>query len=128
MVDSAVPLGKRKEDNIFALNNVRRYMLSNRKDIILVNDGRYTSGFTLIEAVMVVVMLGILYFVIQPRFDAFYNLKLKTAAKKLISDIRYAQSLAVSRHDDYAVSFDVNGENYRVYCVSDGKLAPGGVT
>jgi len=123
MVDSAVPLGKRKEDNIFALNNVRRYMLSNRKDIILVNDGRYTSGFTLIEVVMVIVMLGILYFVIQPRFDTFYNLKLKTAAKKLISDIRYAQSLAVSRHDDYAVSFDVNGENYRVYCVSDGKLA-----
>jgi len=123
MAGSAIPLGKRKEDNIFALNNIRRCMFPAHKDIILIDNGRYTSGFTLIEAVMVVVILGILYFAAQPRFDTFYNLKLKTAAKKLISDIRYTQSLAVSRHDDYAIYFDVDGENYRVYRVSDGKLA-----
>ncbi len=80
-------------------------------------------GFTFIEAVMVIVILGILVVVANPRFEIFYELKIRSAAKKIISDIRYTQSLAMSQHEDYAVSFDIYDDSYRVYRISDNTTA-----
>ena len=72
---------------------------------------------------MVIIILGILVVVANPRFEIFYDLKRRSAAKKIISDICYAQSLAVSQHDDYAVYFDIYDNSYRVYRVSDNTTA-----
>ncbi len=81
------------------------------------------SSFTLIEVIMVIVILGILVVFARPRFEIFYELKIRGGAKRIISDIRYAQSLATSRHEDYAISFDTADNSYRVYRVSDGATA-----
>jgi len=80
-------------------------------------------GFTLIELVMVIVIVGILAVIAVPRFESFYAIKLDGATKKVVSDIRYAQQLAIARHEDYRVVFDVANNNYEVRRVSDGSFA-----
>lgn len=76
-------------------------------------------GFTMIELVMVIVIVGILAALAMPRFESFNFIKLEGAVNKAVSDLRYVQQLAVSRHDTYAVSFDPAGETYRAFRVSD---------
>ena len=77
------------------------------------------SGFSLIETVMVIVIVGILAGLAIPRFDSFFNIKLDGAVKKLVLDIRYIQQLAVARHENYAITFNTGNNTYRGYRVLD---------
>jgi prepilin-type N-terminal cleavage/methylation domain-containing protein len=81
--------------------------------------GRSSQGFTLIEVVMVVVIVGILAVVAIPRFQAINAIKLSAAAKKIVSDIRYVQALAVSAHDTYGLTFETSQELYNVTRIRD---------
>jgi len=67
------------------------------------------GGFTIIEVAMVIVIVGIMAALTIPRFNTFYGIKLSGAAKKVTSDIRYAQQLAVTRHENYNINFSPNG-------------------
>jgi prepilin-type N-terminal cleavage/methylation domain-containing protein len=85
--------------------------------------GRTSAGFTFIELVMVIVIVGILAVVTVPRFQAFNIIKLNSAVKKIVSDIRYTQSIAVSSHDMYGMTFDTGLERYDVRRVRDNTFA-----
>ena len=63
-------------------------------------------GFTVIEVVMVVVIVAILAALAVPRFESFYTIKLSGAMKKVITDIRYVQQMAVSRHTNSRIVFN----------------------
>ena len=81
-------------------------------------------GFTLIELVMVIVIVGILAVIAVPRFESFYAIKLDGATKKVVSDIRYVQQLAVSLHENYEIIFDIDPNNkYEVRRVLDNSFA-----
>jgi len=74
-------------------------------------------GFTLIELIVVIVILLILSAVIAPKItDVITGTRINTAARKIASDIRYAQSLAISAQTTYGVIFNPNPTNtYSLY-------------
>jgi prepilin-type N-terminal cleavage/methylation domain-containing protein len=80
-------------------------------------------GYTVIELIMVIVIVGILAALAMPRFQSFYYIKFNGAMKKVIADIRYVQQLAVSRHESYNIIFDTASETYEVRRVSDNSYA-----
>ena len=72
-------------------------------------------GFTLIELLIVIAILSILAVIsfsvvvsLQPSFH------LKAATRDLISDIRYAQQLAVTQQVDYGVLFSSSTNSYQI--------------
>ncbi len=77
-------------------------------------------GFTIVELVMVIVIIGILSVIAHSRFTTYYDLKLEGAARKLAADIRYAQQFSLSQHVTHGIEFDVTNNRYRIYVVSTG--------
>jgi len=56
--------------------------------------------------------LGILAALAVPRFESFYSIKLNGAVKKVVSDIRYVQQLAVSEHTNTKIVFSAAANTY----------------
>ncbi len=54
------------------------------------------KGFTLIELVMVIILVGILAVFVAPRLGTVTGTKADTVADKIRADIRYVQSLAMT--------------------------------
>lgn len=74
-------------------------------------------GFTLIEIVMVLLLIAILAVVVIPRLGTYTGMQLEVAAKKVASDIRYAQSLAMANRTAQwqRITFDADTDSYRIY-------------
>lgn len=64
------------------------------------------KGFTLIELVMVLVLIGILAVFAAPRLGDISTIKADAFVDKLRSEIRYAQNLAMSQNRRYRVYFN----------------------
>lgn len=75
----------------------------------------FTKGFTALELIMAILIMGILTFVAIQRSTA-PEVCTAQAAYKIKSDIRYAQGFALATQKRTRVSFDAAGENYSVYC------------
>ncbi len=74
-------------------------------------------AFTFVEAIMVIVIIGILVTVSLPRMSVFYTLTFQSAGKKLLGDLRYAQTFAMTHHVNSAVQFYAANDNYSaVFC------------
>lgn len=73
-------------------------------------------GFTLLEAVLVIAIVAILAIATVPRFD-LSSAGLDAAARKIRSDILYAQSLAMSRGVPHGILFTANAA-YILYATS----------
>lgn len=74
-------------------------------------------GFTLIEIVMMLLLIAILAVAVIPRLGMFTGMQLDVAAKKMASDIRYAQSLAMTNRTAqwHRITFDAGADSYRIY-------------
>lgn len=67
------------------------------------------NGFTLIELVIILIVLGIIAAVAIPRLADTTSLKASATARKLRSDIAYAQELAMTRNLRTRVYFNGTG-------------------
>jgi Tfp pilus assembly protein FimT len=74
------------------------------------------SGYNLIELAAILVITGFLSVMVFAAINnASSNSQLNTAANKLASDLRYAQSMAAGNAVWYGVTFEVTANRYRLY-------------
>ncbi len=87
--------------------------LRNRQSVLRLSRFR-SSGFTLVEMVLVVVILAIAAMMAIPFATSGTSTQLKGAATIIASDLEYAKSMAISRGKKYAVDFDEGAESYSI--------------
>ena len=76
--------------------------------------GRPTSGFTLIEILVVVVILGIAAAIIVPHIGSRSDLKATSAARLMMADLIYVQNRSISQQKWHYVQFDTATNSYKV--------------
>ena len=65
-----------------------------------------SNGFTLIELIISVVVLGVIVAMAAPQFDSIVpRLKFKSASRDLVSDMRLIRSLAIAQRAQYGINF-----------------------
>lgn len=67
------------------------------------------TGFTLIEMVMVLILIGVLAVVFVPRAPSKGSLTFAGQAQQLASDIRYVQALSMTRGQRYCLNLTGTG-------------------
>ena len=71
-----------------------------------------SSGFTLAELIVVVVILAVAAGMVVPYAISTSDLSVVSAARILAADLEYAQNLAITTQQSVIVSFDVANETY----------------
>lgn len=72
-------------------------------------------GFTLIELMSVIIILGILIVIAIPGFSVMgTGMRLKSAARDIISDIQLAKARSLRDRSTYTIFFDTNNRKYTV--------------
>ena len=75
---------------------------------------RSLTGFTLIELIVVISIIGFLTVAIITSYVDPINLRIDGAARKIQSDVRYAHLLAFSEQRRHRLVFDAANESYVV--------------
>jgi MSHA pilin protein MshC len=73
-----------------------------------------SRGFTLVELIMVVVLIGILAVSVVPKFVDTSAISLQGGAAMVVADIRYTQELAMGTHTPKTITFTTNNTFYTV--------------
>ncbi len=74
-----------------------------------------SRGFTLIELVMILLIIAIMGVLVMRPISYLSSIREQEAASKVKSDIRYAQSYALSSQQRTRISFDTAAQTYSVY-------------
>lgn len=76
------------------------------------------KGFTLIELVMMIVIIGIIALTVMPKTTAGTAVKLEAGCRKMALDLRYSREMAMAQQVRFGISFDPAGETYFVYRIN----------
>jgi prepilin-type N-terminal cleavage/methylation domain-containing protein len=72
-------------------------------------------GFTLIEIIVVVIVLGIASAIIVPQISSRDDLDASSAARTVMSDLLYAQNRAIATQQYHYVVFNLATQDYSLY-------------
>ena len=81
----------------------------------------HRPGWTLFQVVVAIVVMGVLFVAAMPTYR-IDSKRVDSAARRLQSDMRYAQQLAMSTRRHTWVTLDVNNETYRLYIEDPAQL------
>jgi prepilin-type N-terminal cleavage/methylation domain-containing protein len=76
---------------------------------------RSGDGFTMVELVLVITLLGLLAWIAYPKFATFYEIKIDAAARRVAADVRYAQSQAIATRKVHGLLFEPGLGRYTVF-------------
>lgn len=73
------------------------------------------QGFSLIELVIVIAIVGVLTLMVMPYFGSFLQYAaLKNDSMVLVSDLKSYRQLAIIEHVNYKFAFDINSDSYTI--------------
>jgi general secretion pathway protein H len=75
-------------------------------------------GFTFLEIVVVLFIVGLLVLLIYPRVQVLTEDSLQTASRRLISEIQYLYHESMATRQVYRLSYDLRDNQYRVHAVN----------
>ena len=75
---------------------------------------RSHKGFTLVELIIVVVILGIAAMMAIPMVSNAADMQVRSAANRIAADMDYAKNLAITHQSRYCVIFDEADESYEI--------------
>lgn len=78
-------------------------------------------GFSIVEMAVVIMVIAMLTALGMISFSSVIPKRLEAEARKIVSDLCYAREMAVSKHNNYIVDFDITNEFYTVY---EGSINP----
>lgn len=78
-------------------------------------------GFTLIEVLIVVTIIGIAGAIVVPHMLTAGTMGIQAAARNVIADLLYAQNEAIANQDARRVFFDAANETYRLERLVEGE-------
>lgn len=76
---------------------------------------RAERGFSLIELMLCVALIGILLKVALPRFNFSKQYVARASARRIVGDLRFARHLAIMNGTPYIVVFDPALSQYKLY-------------
>lgn len=85
---------------------------------------RTAGGYTLVEVLVVVTIMGIAGALVIPSMDQTGVLKAQSAVRTIVSDITFAQTDSIAFQRGRAVMFDPDAETYRLVEVTGSTLDP----
>ena len=71
-----------------------------------------SAGFTLLELLLVVAIVGILVAIVLPSTQSTVYDQLRSTAQIVATDLAYARSLAVANNSNYRIAYDLNENRY----------------
>jgi Tfp pilus assembly protein FimT len=78
--------------------------------------GKKPGGFTLLDSLIVIVILGIIGMIVMPQFQGMVQeTRLNEAAAEIVSGIQYAGNLAVRYRRPFGFQADAAGHWFKIY-------------
>jgi len=83
----------------------------------------YKKGFTLLEILAVLAIIGIISLISMPIYRQIKpTIALNSVTRDIVSDLRYAQQLAVTEQNNYSVLFDDTFNTYTIFNTETNKI------
>jgi prepilin-type N-terminal cleavage/methylation domain-containing protein len=82
-------------------------------------DTSRSGGFTLVEVLIVVIIVGLAGAVVVPHMLRAGTMTTQAAARTVIADLLYAQNEAIAQQAPRRIAFDVDTNSYRITDAND---------
>lgn len=81
-------------------------------------------GFTLVEMIVVIALLGIAAALVIPQMGSVQGLRVQAAVRTLVSDLTFAQADSIAFQQRRALVFDVPNNTYRIVAIPGSTVDP----